>query len=136
MNLFEQLRGKKILLVDDDYFIRDSVCLFFRSEDCTPLAMSSAEEAIELLRGEEFDIILCSFILPGKNGLEFFKTVNEFNPSAIKVLLLSHTNEQVLTEGAQMGIHDFILKPFVTKTIEDSLIRIIQNRDHPEIPDG
>jgi YesN/AraC family two-component response regulator len=48
MNLFSKFKGKKILLVDDDEWIRDSLTMYFDFEGCHILAVETAEEGMEL----------------------------------------------------------------------------------------
>jgi DNA-binding response OmpR family regulator len=48
MDLFSRLKDKKILLVDDDEWIRDSLTLYFSNEGCHMLAVETAEEGMEL----------------------------------------------------------------------------------------
>ena len=61
MNLYNTLRKIKILLIDDDEWIRDSLCLLFENEGCNLSAVESAEEAFEVLKLKSFDIILSRF---------------------------------------------------------------------------
>ena len=55
MDLFSKLKEMKILLIDDDEWIRDSMSIFFESEGCYLLALETAEEGIEELKKEVFD---------------------------------------------------------------------------------
>lgn len=125
MNLFEKLRGKKILLIDDDEWIRDSLSLFFESEGCQLLALESAEEAVQALAEQPYDIIIADYKLPGMNGLEFFDCVSTHAGPAIKILITAFTAEDALLDATSRGIQDIIAKPFTTKTIEESLSRLL-----------
>ena len=58
MDLFSKLKDKKILLVDDDEWIRDSLTLYFDTEGCHMMAVETAEEGMELLKQQGYDIIL------------------------------------------------------------------------------
>ena len=80
MNLFTKLRQMKILLVDDDRWIRHSLTLFFEGEGCHLVTCETAEEALEALRHQNYDIILTDYKLPGMDGLEFLKRVQESYP--------------------------------------------------------
>lgn len=125
MDLFEKLRGKKILLIDDDEWIRDSLSLFFESEGCQLLALETAEEGVRAVSERPFDIIIADYKLPGMNGLEFFDCVSTHAVPAIKILITAFGTEEALLEARSRGIQDVIEKPFTTKTIEESLSRLI-----------
>jgi len=117
----------KILLIDDDEWIRDSLTLFFESERCHLLALETAEEGLDALKRQAYDIIIADYRLPGMDGLEFFKHLEKSNPGVLKILITAYRSEEVVSEADRMGIHDFINKPFSSKTIEESLSRLIEN---------
>ena len=129
MNLFSKLKNKKILLVDDDEWIRDSLTLYFDTEGCQMIAVETAEEGIELLKQQDYDIILLDYKLPGIDGLTFSREIQEIRPDAIKILITAYKNKKVVSEAANVGIQDLIDKPFTIKTIEDSMLRLIQRNE-------
>ena len=135
MDLFTKLKSMEILLIDDDEWIRDSLSLFFESEGCHLTALETAEEGMKALRRCEYDIIVTDYRLPGMDGLEFLKQIRDTHPHAMKVLITAYRSEKVISEAVRQGIQDFIEKPFTTKTIEESLSRLIENHEQ-EINEG
>ena len=129
MNLFSKLKNKKILLVDDDEWIRDSLTLYFDTEGCQMIAVKTAEEGMELLKQKDYDIILLDYKLPGIDGLTFSRKIQEIRPDAIKILITAFKNKKVVSEAVNVGIQDLIDKPFTIKTIEDSILRLIQKNE-------
>ena len=129
MDLFNKLKDKKILLVDDDEWIRDSLTLYFDSEGCNMMAVETAEEGMELLTQQNYDIILIDYKLPGIDGLTFSRKIQEICPDAIKILITAYKNKKVVSEAVSAGIQDLIDKPFTIKTIEDSISRLIQKNE-------
>ena len=128
MDLFTKLREMKILLIEDDEWVRDSLILFFEGEGCHLLALETAEEGMEALKRHDYDIIISDYRLPGTDGLEFLKRIQEAHPQAMKILISAYGGKEVVSEATMVGIQDFIEKPFTTKTIEESLSRLIKNR--------
>ena len=126
MNLYEKLRSMKILLIDDDEWIRDSLKIFFESEGCLIDAFETAEEALKAIKKQTYDIILVDYRLPGMDGLDFLKRIRTSNSTAIKILVTAYGNKEVISEANQLGIHGYLEKPFSTKTIEASLSRLIE----------
>jgi DNA-binding NtrC family response regulator len=126
MNLFQKLRSMKVLLIDDDEWIRDSLELFFAGEGCSLLALPTAEDGMEALVAESYDIIICDYKLPGMNGLSFFKEIEKSHPETFKVLITAYGSEDVATEATRMGIHDFIQKPLTANNIEKSLASLVE----------
>ena len=129
MDLFSKLRAMKVLLIDDDQWIRDSLSLSFECERCHLQAFETAEEGLEALKGQAYDIIIADYRLPGIDGLEFLKRIQETHPHAMKVLITAYRDEVLISEAIRTGIQDFIEKPFTTKTIEESLSRLMEDRE-------
>lgn len=126
MNLFSKLKEMKILLIDDDEVIRNSLSLFFAREGCNLLAVETAEQGIEVLKNQHYDIIIADYSLPGIDGLEFFKRIKDIYPYSMKILITSYKDDKVVSEAAKIGIQDFIEKPFTTNTIEQTLSHVIK----------
>lgn len=126
MNLFSKLKKMKILLIDDDEVIRNSLSLFFAREGCNLLAVETAEHGIEVLKNQNCDIIIADYRLPGIDGLEFFKRIKEIYPHSVKILITAYKDDEVVSEAAKIGIQDFIEKPFTTNTIEQALFHVIK----------
>ncbi len=126
MNLFTKLKKMKILLIDDDEWIRDSLHLFFESEGCHITVLEKAEEGMVELKEQAYDIIIADYRLPGMDGLEFLKRIKESYPEAMKILITAYGSKEVVSEAHRIGVQDFIEKPFTTNTIEESLSRLIE----------
>jgi DNA-binding NtrC family response regulator len=128
MNILSTLQNMKILLVDDDEWIRDSLCLLLEAEGCELLALETAEEGLKALEYRNYDIIISDYKLPGMDGLEFLRQIQVSHPSAVKILITAYMNESLVSEGRKIGVQDFIAKPFSSETIEASLARLAVKR--------
>ena len=129
MDLFRELREIKILPIDDDEWIRDSMSLFFEGEGRRIKALETAEEGLKELKSEAYEIIVVDYKLPGMNGLDYFEQIQELYPYAIRLLISAHGNNEVVHKAKALGIHDFIEKPFTSETIEESLSRLIETSE-------
>ena len=129
MDLFSELKEMKILLIDDDEWIRDSLSIFFESEGCQLLALETAEEGIEALRNQNYDIIIVDYRLPGMDGLEFLEKISNFKPPAIRILITAYGTKEVIARAMGLGIQDYLNKPFTVEKIEKTLSRLIKNRN-------
>jgi DNA-binding NtrC family response regulator len=129
MDLRDKLKDMKILLIDDDEWIRDSLSRFFEYEPCTLLALETAEQGLEELRRRDYDIIIVDYRLPGMNGVQFLKQIQDTHAHVMKILITAYGNKEVLSQAIELGVGDFIDKPFCTKTLEDALLRLIEGRE-------
>ncbi len=126
MQPFTMLVNMKTLLIDDDEYVRDSLRLFFESKKCCLRAVETAEEALEALSREKFDIVITDYMLPGMDGLEFCRRLRKINPGALMILITAYGSTAVASEALTLGIHELIEKPFTTTMIEDSLSRLVE----------
>ena len=128
MNLFERLQGMKVLLVEDDQWIRDSLRRFFANENCALMAVETGEDALEILKGNDCDIIITDYRLPGMDGLAFLKKAQRINARFKKILLTAYMTEAVIAEAFRLGVHEFIEKPFSTEDLEEALVRVLEKK--------
>lgn len=131
MDLFARLQGMKVLLVEDDRWIRDSLRRFFANENCALMAVETGEDGLEIIRGHGCcDIIITDYRLPGMDGLEFLKRAQRLNPQprCKKILLTAYMTEAVISEAFRLGVHEFIEKPFSTEDLEEALVRVLEKK--------
>jgi len=126
MNIFKKLKSMKLMLVDDDEWIRDSMSLFFESEGCDLVTVETAESALKITQKQSFDIIIADFILPGINGIKLFEHLQDSHKGLIKILITSYMNEKVITAVKESRIDELIAKPFTSEIIEKSLSKFIK----------
>ena len=121
------------MLIDDDEWVRDSMRLFFESEECHILTVETAEEGLNVLNKQDFDIIIIDYRLPGLDGLEFLKRIQKRHPVPMKILITAYGSEKLFSKARRLGVHDYIPKPFTSEAIEASLNRLIENRDKDQV---
>jgi DNA-binding NtrC family response regulator len=117
MNPFNELKDFKTLLVDDDEFIRDSLKIAFTTKGCSLRVAETAEEGLQAVKEEQFDIIISDFRLPGMNGLDFLKLATVTRPAAVNILITAYRDEYMFSEAIRMGVTEFIEKPFSVKAL-------------------
>jgi len=117
MNPFNELKDCKTLLVDDDEFIRDSLKIAFTTKGCPIRVAETAEDGLQAIKDEQFDIIISDFKLPGMNGLEFLKLATVTQPQAVNILITAYRDEYCFSEAIRIGVTEFIEKPFSVKAL-------------------
>ncbi len=128
MDLFGQLRGMRLLLVDDDEWIRDSLSLYFEGEGCRLATVGTAEEAMEEIKRQVYDIIIVDYRLPGMDGIEFLEKVKDSYPDALTLLITAYGSRDLFLKAREIGVQGFVDKPFTIETIEDSLSGLIKKK--------
>lgn len=125
-DLFKELRKFKILLIDDDKWIRDSMAMFFEEEGCHLSVCETAEEGLEVLKNDDYQTIIADYLLPGMDGLEFFRRISESYRGALKILITAYGNKKIFSEAESMGVEAVIEKPFTVEILKQSLARLLK----------
>jgi DNA-binding response OmpR family regulator len=126
-DLLERLRRIDILLIDGDKWIRDSVTMFFEREGCRLSAFETAEEGLEALENRDYQLIIAEYLLPGMDGIKFFRRVRQTHPQALRLLSTSDGKERISIAAAHIGIKEIIEKPYSIKALKQSLFGLIGN---------
>lgn len=128
MSFGEEIKDKKILLIDDDECIRDALKMFFHTEGLCLDTVETAEEGIEALEKQPYDIIITACHLPGMDGIGFFKHIQALYPEVFKILMSACAISDLPAADVGLGVDAYIEKPFTTKQIKDSLARCLEKR--------
>src|SRR5918999_1158074 len=104
--------GARILLIDDDAGIRDSMRMPLEYEGYEYLAAGSAEEGIGLVQRESPDIVFLDVKMPGIDGMEALNRIKAFNENVPVVMISAHGTASLGAEATRRGAADFIEKPF------------------------
>jgi CheY-like chemotaxis protein len=128
MNPFNELKNVKTLLVDDDEFIRDSLGMAFANNGCSLQLAETAEEGLQAIQDQQFDIIISDLRLPGMNGLDFLKLTTVTQPQAVKFLITAYRDDHIFSEAIRLGVHEFIEKPFAVKVLINLLALAIKRQ--------
>ncbi|MBW1800041.1 MAG: response regulator [Deltaproteobacteria bacterium] len=119
------LKGKRILLVDDDALIRNSLSMAFRNKGAKVVAAETAEEGLKCLDKGDVDIIISDYRLPGIDGLQFFEKTNTVFPEILKIIITAYGDDHIAREAFRIGVHDYVQKPFSPKTLLGSMARLV-----------
>ncbi len=103
----------KILLVDDDAFLRDMYATKFGEAGYEVVVAKSAAQGLTVLHEQpDVDVIMLDMVMPGMSGLEFLKELSELNlEKQPKCIVLSNQSENADVDGAmQAGAVGYIVK--------------------------
>jgi len=102
----------RILIVDDDDALRDSLQLVLSSEDYQVVGARSGEEALEILSSAAPEIVLCDLRMPGMDGMQLLPELARRQPGATLILMSAYGTEELALEAMKLGAYDYLAKPF------------------------
>lgn len=123
---------RTLLLVDDHQIIRDGIKFYFEG-DSEFVIKDEAEnglEALDLLKENEYDIILTDINMPKMDGVEFIKSLRENYPDQ-KVLVLSMYNEAgYINKMIALGANGYVLKKSDKAELVEAIKKVLDGQDH------
>ena len=109
----EAKKSYKLLLVDDDKFLLDMYALKFTQDGHTVKTCFSVDEALEELKtGFNPDAIVFDLVMPGKDGFDLLRGINEGKlvPHARLIALTNQSLPEERKKVEELGAHDYIIK--------------------------
>ena len=117
----------KILFVDDEKGILQSLSHLLRHEDFEVLTAASGEEGLEIIRNNEgIGVVISDQIMPGMNGVEFLGKAWDLAPDSLRIMLTGHGDLAVEHEALyKAGVFRYIAKPWkndeLVQTLRDAV---------------
>ncbi len=120
----------KILVVDDDLFVRRPLEWILEHDGFEPVMASNGDECLERLEQGLPDLILLDVIMPGRSGFEVCKAIkNEARYAEIPVILMSSRARTSDRErGIDSGATEFLRKPYPPAELLERVWQILANR--------
>jgi DNA-binding response OmpR family regulator len=101
----------KILVVDDDKSVRNTLREVLSREGYEVIAVESGEEALQTMRGVVVDLALLDLKLTGMDGLRVMEEIKRLWPSTVIIMLTGYATLESALGALRQGAHDYLLKP-------------------------
>ena len=115
-----------ILIVDDDINYRTILCDYLKSEGYDAISAGSAEEAVNKLEKDFFNIIISDLKLPGKSGIDLLNTVKSRSKDAEMIILTAFGSVDSAVAALKMGACDYLVKPLSLEELSITIKRLIE----------
>lgn len=128
----------KLLIVDDEKYTADIIARRIQWSDIGidgVYVAYCAREAMEILRDNLVDLMICDIEMPGKNGIELLEWVKENHPGVENIFLTGHANFSYAQRAVQLDSFDYLLKPVdynKLKEVSSTVLEKIRKRRESE----
>ena len=112
----------RLLLVDDENDFVETLAERLRLRDFNVSVALNGNEAINLVKENEFDVIVLDVLMPGKDGIETLKEIKSVDQISQVIMLTGHATVKSAIQGMKNGAFDYLMKP----TNTDDLIEMIK----------
>ncbi|UCE56002.1 MAG: sigma-54-dependent Fis family transcriptional regulator [Desulfobacterales bacterium] len=115
----------QILVVDDELSMRELLEYMFSKEGYTVTCADTGRGAIELLKKNNYDLLLCDIRLGDIAGLDVLRASKKKNPDTVVIMISAYATTETAVEAMNMGAYDYVPKPFdkdeLMQTVEKAL---------------
>ncbi|MFO7840050.1 MAG: diguanylate cyclase [Desulfosalsimonadaceae bacterium] len=117
----------RILIVDDDPAVRDSIQEFLTIINYQVDTAASSEEAMDIIRNKHADVIITDIMMEGMDGLELTQFIKAHYDSDI-IVMTGYTGDYTYEEAINKGADDFVFKPIKFEELKLRLKRVLRER--------
>ncbi|NBW87587.1 MAG: response regulator [Planctomycetia bacterium] len=118
--------GKRILLVDDDAEILESMRTVLESRGYEILTARDGNQGLVMAEGEEPDLVVLDMMMPKRSGFLVLEKLRRSRPDPMRVIMITANEGSRHKAYAEMlGVDDYIRKPFAMDRLLDSVDRLL-----------
>ncbi len=103
---------EKILIIDDEVFIRENVERILAEDGYSVLGAAGGKEALDLVAEEDVDLVLLDLNLGQENGIDVLKSLKEIDPELLVIIITGFGSVESAVEALKLGAFDYMKKPF------------------------
>jgi YesN/AraC family two-component response regulator len=123
------MRVHKILLVDDEEIILKAMKKDFEQQGYEVMTASGGEEALEINKSQQFDMIITDLNMHGMDGIKVLAEVKKQTPDIGSIILTGYGDMSTAIEALRLGADDYLLKPCDSEELQLRTSRCLENRE-------
>jgi DNA-binding NtrC family response regulator len=120
--------AERVLVVDDDPSQSEMLAGFLRDLGVEAHTRPDGNEALELMKRQDFDLVITDLRMPGMSGEELLRSVRGLNPEIPVVLVTAFGTVKSAVEALKDGASDYLLKPLDLDQVEHVVRRCLEER--------
>lgn len=129
----------KVLIVDDDAHLRETLKDLLEIEGYRVFEAESGREAMRLVVTDFYDIILMDFNLTDKTGIEVIKDIRKVNTDSQILMMTAHASLDTAVKAIQESVYDFLIKPvdfnYLKRAMRNALEKLYLEQENKRLID-
>jgi signal transduction histidine kinase len=118
----------KILVVDDEQSVATTIKAILQLDGNEVTAVTSGKEALDLLRGREFDVVLTDLRLDDLDGIEILRETQKLWPDTVSIMLTGYASLESAVTALRSGAYDYLIKPSDVDELRATVGRALERR--------
>ncbi len=125
-------RKFRILVVDDELVVRDSLKEWLEAEGFTAAMAGSGAEALAALQAGPYHLMLLDIKMPGMDGVEVLERAKALSPELTVIMMTAYATVETAVEAMKIGALDYLVKPFDLETLMPKVAQVYQEVETAE----
>ncbi len=117
-----------ILIVDDEFSVRDSLFRWLRKDGFDVTAVANADEALKVFQDRRHEVVLLDIKMPGMDGLELQEHLHRTDPQAAVIMITAFASVDTAVRALRQGAFDYITKPINPDELSLLVLRAVEQR--------
>jgi signal transduction histidine kinase len=118
----------KILVVDDEQSVATTIKAILQLDGNEVTAVTSGKEALDQLRGHEFDVVLTDLRLDDLDGIEILRETQKLWPDTVSIMLTGYASLESAVTALRSGAYDYLIKPSDVDELRATIGRALERR--------
>ena len=126
--MYQVANPARILVIDNEESIRDSMSLVLRKEGYLVRSAVSGQEGLNLFGAEAFQVVFVDLKLPGTTGLQVLSRIKEAGPETPVIIITGYASIESAVEAMKRGAYDYMTKPFTPEEVRVITRKALESR--------
>lgn len=124
-----RLEGVRVLIVDDDADVRESVQAAFEAEGAETLVAGDGNTAIDLCYEEAPDLVILDMMLPARSGFLALEKIKGREDSPLVIMVTANEGRRHQAYAEQLGVDRYMLKPVPLQALVDAAAELVDSEE-------
>jgi two-component system OmpR family response regulator len=118
----------RVLVVDDEDDFRNTLIKRLETRKVPVTGATGGDEALALLKDQDFDVVVLDVKMPGKDGIETLQEMKKLQPQIEIILLTGHASVEAGIQGMRLGAFDYLIKPTPLDELLDKMQQAFERK--------
>ena len=105
------MKSPRILLVDDDNDIRETMVTLLSMNDYQVTAVADGQSAIDEVNREKYNIVITDLMMPKMSGIDVIKNLKGIDPELQCIVITGYATVSTAVDAMKAGAYDYLMKP-------------------------
>jgi DNA-binding NtrC family response regulator len=111
------MKTKRVLVIDDEQIVLDSICRILKDEDCKVEVSLSGRQGLDKALNQHYDVVLTDIRMPDIGGMRVLRDIKRAKPALPVVMITGYATVQSAVQAMKLGAMEYLEKPFTPEKI-------------------